>query len=136
MNRLLIKEASLTTPDIILPLSETQDTAKYFSRMNSDSHVNVHACCFSHFSKDFIQKNLLLNSLHINRATSMTFKFNLPYNLDHFKAHLDAIVSMCWTRYRQPGHAIVTIAQNLNSHAIELLGFLIELGKQSVENVD
>lgn len=39
-------------------------------------------------------------------------------------------------RNRQTGHTIITIAQNFNSHAFELFGFLVELGEQLIEYVD
>lgn len=35
-------------PDIVLPLPQADHAAQHVPRMNTDSHVNVHACGFSH----------------------------------------------------------------------------------------
>ena len=35
-------------PDVVLPLAEADHTAQHIPRMNTNPHVDIHSCSFSH----------------------------------------------------------------------------------------
>ena len=104
----VIGDGHIVAPHIVLPLAQAQHTAEHLARVHANSHVNVYARRLAH----------------------------LTYDLDHLEAHLDAIVGVSRSRYGQARDTVVAVAENFYSHAVVLLGFLVEFGEELVENVD
>ena len=58
-------------------------------------------------------------------------KTDSRYGLNHVHAHLDAAVGVVGPRLRQTGHAVITIAQNLDPQTVVFLGRKVAKVKQT-----
>ncbi len=89
----MIRYGHVIAPHVVLPLAQAEHSAQDFARVHADAHVHVDAGRLAHLS----------------------------YDLDHAQAHLDTIVRVVLSRDGQTRHAVVTIAQDLDSHTVVLL---------------
>lgn len=65
---------------------------------------------------------MLLSSIYDPgvRTYALTLQ-SVPYRIDHLEAHVYAVVGVIRTRNRQPRDAVVTVAKDLDPHALIVL---------------
>lgn len=85
--------------------------------MNSDSHVDIRMSYFTNSSATGL--------LGLSGKESLLCKghMSLLYGFNHAKAHHDAIIGMLGPTNWKARHAIVTISQDFDAHALIFLGF-------------
>jgi hypothetical protein len=89
----VVGEGDVVAPHVELPLSQAQDAAKHVSGVDADPHVHVESGGFP----------------------------DEPDGFDHLQAHVDTVVGVIGSGNRQPGHAVIAVAQYFDPHALVVL---------------
>ena len=102
----MIGQSDVIRPDIVLPFPQSNHSAQDVSRVNANTHVYIDSRALTHRTN----------------------------GVNHKKSHSNAINRVIGSGHGKSRHAIVAVAQNLDSHAVVLLRQLVEAAEEVIQS--